>query len=160
MSVVRDGQVRYVLSMQYFGERLGAILERQQTPPGATVTIYDGKARVVWSSRATRAEVGRRASSALAAGFALGPEGTIDETGRDGAGQVTVFSRSSLSDWTVAIALQRSALNANLWRSLEWIIVGGCALLVLGAALVALIGTRIEAALRGMVRPAIALGHG
>jgi len=158
--VVRDGQVRYVLSMQYFGERLGAILERQQAPRGATVTIYDGKARVVWSSRATRAEVGRRASSALAAGFALGPEGTIDEAGPDGAGLVTVFSRSSLSDWTVAIALQRSALNANLWRSLEWIIVGGCVLLVLGAALVALIGTRIEAAVRGLVRPAIALGHG
>lgn len=158
--VVRDGQVRYVLSMQYFGERLGAILERQQAPRGATVTIYDGKARVVWSSRATRAEVGRRASSALAAGFALGPEGTIDEAGPDGGGLVTVFSRSSLSDWTVAIALQRSALNANLWRSLEWIIVGGCVLLVLGAALVALIGTRIEAAVRGLVQPAIALGHG
>lgn len=158
--VVRGGRVRYVLSMQYFGERLGAILERQQAPPGATVTIYDGRARVVWSSRATLAEVGRRASSALAAGFALGPEGTVDEPGPDGAGLVTVFSRSSLSDWTVAIALQRSALNANLWRSLEWIIVGGCALLLLGAVLVALIGTRIEAAVRGLVRPAIALGHG
>ena len=158
--VVRGGQVQYVLSMQYYGERLGAILERQQAPPGAKVTIYDGKARIVWSSRATRAEVGQRASSALAAGFALGPEGTVDEPGPGHAGLVTVFSRSSLSSWTVAIALQRSVLNANLWRSLEWIIVGGCALLVLGAALVALIGTRIEAALRGLVRPAIALGHG
>lgn len=158
--VVRDGQVRYVLSMQYFGERLGNIIERQQAPPGAAVTIYDSKARIVWSSRATRAEVGRRASSALAAGFALGPEGTVDEQGADGAGVVTVFSRSSLSDWTVAIALQRSVLNANLWRALEWIVAGGCGLLVLGAALVALIGTRIEAALRGLVRPAIALGHG
>jgi len=158
--VVRDGQVRYVLSMQYFGERLGAILERQRAPPGATVTIYDGKARIVWSSRARRAEVGRRASSALAAGFALGPEGTVDEPGQDGAGLVTVFSHSSLSDWTVAIALQRSVLNASLWRALEWIVVGGCGLLALGAALVALIGTRIEAALRGLVRPAIALGHG
>ena len=158
--VVRDGRVRYVLSMQYFGERLGAILERQRAPPGATVTIYDGKARIVWSSRARRAEVGRRASSALAAGFALGPEGTVDEPGQDGAGLVTVFSHSSLSDWTVAIALQRSVLNASLWRALEWIVVGGCGLLALGAALVALIGTRIEAALRGLVRPAIALGHG
>lgn len=158
--VVRAGQVRYVLSMQYFGERLGAILERQQVPPGATVTIYDGRARIVWSSRANRAEVGKRASSALAAGFALGPEGTVDEPGADGAGVVTLFSRSSLSDWTVAIALQRSALNANLWHALEWIVIGGCALLMLGAALVALVGTRIETALRGLVRPAIALGHG
>jgi len=158
--VVRAGRVRYVLSMQYFGERLGAILERQQAPPGATVTIYDGKARIVWSSRAVRDEVGRRASSALAAGFALGPEGTVDEPGADEAGLVTVFSHSLLSDWTVAIALQRSVLNASLWRALEWILVGGCALLALGAGLVALIGTRIEAALRGLVHPAVALGHG
>ncbi|WP_306397653.1 sensor histidine kinase [Telluria beijingensis] len=158
--VVRDGQVRYVLSMQYFGERLGNIIERQQAPPGAAVTIYDGKDRIVWSSRALRAEVGRHAGSALAAGFALGPEGAVYEPGMDGAGVVTVFSRSSVSDWTVAIALQRGALNANLWHALEWIVVGGCALLVLGAALVTLIGARIEAALRGLVRPAIALGHG
>lgn len=158
--VVRGGQVRYVLSMQYFGERLGALLERQKTPPGATVTIYDGKARIVWSSRAQSAEVGRRASSALAAGIALGPEGTVDETGGHGNGQVTVFSRSSLSDWTVAIALQRSVLSASLWRSLEWIVLGGFGLLALGVALVAMIGTRIEAAVRGLVRPAIALGRG
>ena len=153
--VIRAGEVRYVLSMQYYGERLGAILERQQAPPGATVTIYDGNARIVWSSRGGRSEVGRRASGALAAGFALGSEGTVDE-----AGGVTVFSHSSLSTWTVAIALQRSVLNANLWHSLEWIVIGGCALLALGAGLVALIGTRIEAALRGLVHPAIALGHG
>jgi PAS domain S-box-containing protein len=158
--VVRGGQVRYVLSMQYFGERLGAILERQQAPPGATVTIYDGMGRIVWSSRARLAEVGQRASSPLVAGFALGPEGIVDEAGADGAARVTVFSRSSLSDWTVAIALQRSVLNASLWRSLEWIVLGGCALLVLGMALVAVVGTRIEAAVRGLVRPAIALGHG
>lgn len=70
-----------------------------------------------------------------------------------------MFSHSSLSDWTVAIALQRSVLNASLWRALNWIVLGGFGLLALGAALVALIGTRIEAALRGLVRPAIALGH-
>ena len=158
--VVRAGEVRYVLSMQYYGERLGAILERQQAPPGATVTVYDGNARIVWSSRGARAEVGRRASPALAAGFALGPEGTVDEPAAAGVGLVTVFSHSSVSAWTVAIALQRSVLNANLWHSLEWIVIGGCALLALGAGLVALIGTRIEAALRGLVHPAIALGHG
>ncbi|MGF6272400.1 PAS domain S-box-containing protein [Massilia sp. UYP11] len=158
--VVRGGQVRYVLSMQYFGERLGAILERHRALPGSTVTIYDGQARIVWSSRARHAEVGQRASPALAAGFALGREGTVEETGPHDAGVVTVFSHSSLSGWTLAIALQRSVLNANLWRTLEWFVAAGCGLLALGAVLVALIGKRIETALRGLVRPAIALGHG
>jgi len=158
--VVREGQVRYVLSMQYSGASLGAPLARQQALPGATVTIYDGKTRIIWSSRTQGADVGQRASSALAAGIALGPEGTVDEAGPDGRGLVTVFSRSALSNWSVAIALQRSALNAGLWRSLEWIVLVGCGLLALGVALVALIGARLEQAMRGLVPPAIALGRG
>jgi len=158
--VLRAGQVRYVLSMQYVGERLGQIIARQRAPPGATVTIYDGQARIVWSSHARRIDVGQHASSALAAGMALGPEGTVDEVRPDGRALVTLFSRSSLSDWTVAIALQRTLLNAILWRSLAWILLVGCGLLALGVALVALIGTRLEAAIRGLVRPALALGRG
>jgi hypothetical protein len=34
--------------MQYFGECLGAILERQNIPPDATATIYDSTGRIVW----------------------------------------------------------------------------------------------------------------
>jgi len=158
--VLRGGQVRYVLSMQYFGERLGQILERQRAPPGATVTMYDGRARIVWSSHARRVDVGQHASTALAAGMALGPEGTVDEVGPDGRARVTLFSRSSLSDWTVAIALQRTLLNAGLWRALASIVLIGCGLLVLGMALVVTIGARLEAAIRRLVGPAFALGRG
>ena len=158
--VVRDGQVRYVLSMQYFGERLGAILAQQHVPPGATVTIYDGDARLVWSSRARRAEVGQRASATLADGFALGPEGMVDEPDLDGEPSVTVYTHSSLSNWVVAIALQRRVLGASLWHSLAWIALGALSLLALGVGLVVMIGTRIETAVRALVRPAIALGHG
>jgi hypothetical protein len=49
--VVRKGRVLYVLSMQYFGERLGAIVERQNIPPDATATIYDSTGRIVRRSR-------------------------------------------------------------------------------------------------------------
>jgi PAS domain S-box-containing protein len=172
--VVRDGRVRWALSMQYLGERLGAILERQQLPPDAGATIYDGNARVIWRSGpgpyAGRAGVGHMASSPLAAGMALGPEGIVDEAnepneakeggGQGEGGRVTVYSRSSISNWTVAIALQRGALDANLWHSLRWIVLGTLLLLLLGALLVRLVGKQIERALRALVHPAVALGHG
>jgi len=158
--VVRDGTVRYVLSMQYVGERLGAILEQQKIPPGATITIHDGAARIVWSSRGQRSEVGQRASATLAAGFALGPEGMVDENDLPDGARVTVFSRSSLSNWVVAIALERSMLTASFRQSLGWIVLGVLGLLAMGGALVTLIGTRIATAVRALVRPAIALGHG
>ena len=158
--VVRGGRVNWVLSMQYSGERLGTILARQRLPPGAGAVIYDGAARIVWSSSANPAHVGRRASAALAAGLVLGPEGMVDEEIEGRSGRVTVFSRSSISNWAVAIALRRSDLNASLWQSLRWIVLGAALLLLLGALLVRAVGARIEGAVRALVRPAVALGHG
>jgi PAS domain S-box-containing protein len=158
--VVRRGKVLYVLSMQYFGERLGAILERQHIPPDTAATIYDSSARIVWRSRGSHGDVGQRAGAALARAIALKPEGIVEETGPDGIAHVTVFSRSAVSKWAVAIALHRSALGAALWSSLAWIALGGLILFMLGLALVRAIGARIERSIRGLVRPAIALGYG
>ena len=158
--VVRNGRVLYVLSMQYFGERLGAILERQNIPPDVTATIYDSHADIVWRSRGSPGDVGRRASPAFASALAVQREGVVDEAGPDGVARVTLFSRSTVSKWAVAIALRRSALSAELWHSLAWIAVGALALLTLGLALVRAIGSRIERSISGLVSPAIALGYG
>jgi PAS domain S-box-containing protein len=158
--VVRNGRVSYVLSMQYFGERLGAILEHQNIPPDAAAAIYDSTARIVWRSRGSIGDVGLHAGAALAAGMVLEPEGIVDETGPDGVAYVTVFSRSTVSNWAVAIALRRGALNAALWRSMAWIALGALGMFALGLALVRAIGARIEQSIRGLVNPAIALGYG
>jgi PAS domain S-box-containing protein len=158
--VVRNSRVLYVLSMQYFGERLGAILERQNIPPDATATIYDSTARIVWRSRGSSGDVGRRASAALAGGMLLEPEGIVDENGTDGVPHVTVFSRSTMSNWAVAIALRRSVLNAALSRSMAWIALGALGMFALGLALVRAIGARIERSVGGLVKSAIALGYG
>jgi PAS domain S-box-containing protein len=158
--VVRNGRVVYVLSMQYFGERLGEILERQNIPPEASATIYDSSARIIWRSRAARGDVGQRAHPALAAGLAHDREGLVDEAGPDGMSYVTAFSRSSVSNWAVAIALRRSTLDATLRDSLTWIALGALALFGLGLALVRAIGSGIERSIGGLVEPAIALGYG
>jgi PAS domain S-box-containing protein len=158
--VVRNGRVLYVLSMQYFGERLGEILERQNIPPNTVATILDSSSHIVWRSRDWRGQVGHPASAPLAAALKREAEGIVDETGPEGAANVTVFSRSSVSNWAVAIALHRGALNAALWRSLAWIGLGALGLFALGLALVRAIGARLERSIRGLVRSAIALGYG
>ncbi len=158
--VVRRGRVVYVLSMQYFGERLGAILERQRIPAQAGATIYDSTGRIVWRNRGSPDDVGRHAGSALAAALVLEPEGIVDDTAPDGHRRVTVFSRSALSRWTVAIALRRSDLNAALWNALAWITLGALAAFALGLALVRRVGASIERSIRSLVDAAIALGYG
>lgn len=158
--VRRQGRVRYVLSMLYPGERLGAILERRNMLPAATATIYDGAGAIVWRSRGARGDVGRHAGAALAAALGRAPEGIVGEQGPDGTPGMTAFSRSTMSNWAVAITLPRSALSAALWRSLAWIALGALAMFALGLALVHAIGARIEASIVGLVNPAIALGYG
>lgn len=158
--VRRAGRVTYVLSMQYFGERLGEILERQQIPAHATATIYDSAGRVIWSSRGSPGDVGSHAQAALAAALAHAPEGIVDNGAMDGSSDVTVFSRSAVSKWAVAIALRRNDLNAALWNSLAWITLGALALFALGLGLVRSVGVRIERAVRALVQAAMALGYG
>lgn len=158
--VRRAGRVTYVLSMQYFGERLGEILERQQIPAHATATIYDSVGRVIWSSSGSPGDVGSHAQAALAAALAHAPEGIVDNGAMDGSSDVTVFSRSAVSKWAVAIALRRNDLNAALWNSLAWITLGALALFALGLGLVRSVGVRIERAVRALVQAAMALGYG
>jgi PAS domain S-box-containing protein len=158
--VRRRGRVRYVLSMQYFGERLGEILARQQIPAHATATIYDSVGRIIWSNRGSPGDVGDHAQAALAAALAHAPEGIVDDGGADGPGHVTVFSRSALSNWAVAIALRRSDLNEILWNSLVSITLGALALFALGLGLVGIVGARIERSVRALADAAIALGYG
>jgi PAS domain S-box-containing protein len=158
--VLRRGRVSYVLSMQYFGERLGAILDRQRMPARAVATIYDSTGRIIWRSRGSRSDVGGHAASALAAALLLEPEGIVDDTDAGGTRHVTVFSRSALSNWTVAIALRRSDLNAALWDALAWITVGALALFALGLALVRMVAASIERSIRALVDAALALGYG
>jgi PAS domain S-box-containing protein len=158
--VVRGGRVRYVLSMQYFGERLGEILERQNIPAQATATIYDSASRIIWRNHGSPDDVGRHAGAALAAALVLEREGIVDDPGTDGHRRVTVFSRSALSNWTVAIALRRSDLNAALWDALAWITLGALALFALGLALVRAVAASIERSVHALVEAAMALGYG
>lgn len=157
--VPRSGPVRYVLSLQYVGDRMGAIVKRQNVSAQAVATIYDGSARVVWGSHRAPGEVGTPAGAALAAALARRSEGAVDELGTDGVRYVTLFSRSSLSNWAVAIALRRSDLTAALGRSLAWITVGTFGLCLLGVLLVRAIGERIGRSIGDLVAPATALGH-
>jgi PAS domain S-box-containing protein len=158
--VRRAGRVLYVLSMQYFGERLGEILAREQIPAHATATIYDSTGRIIWSSRGSPGDVGGHAGAALGAALRHAPEGIVDDGDIDGTSHVTVFSRSALSNWAVAIALRRSDLNAALWNALAWITLGALALFALGLGLVRSVGVRIDRSVRALVQAALALGHG
>jgi hypothetical protein len=60
--------------------------------------------------------------------------GTLDDVNRDGTAVRTVFHRSSLSDWTVAVGVPRRVLYAAQYRSMRQVLIIGTAFLALSAA--------------------------
>lgn len=157
--VFRDGRVVYYLSMRFTPERLREVLVRQNLPPGWVVSIFDRQGTIVARTHDQDKYVGQTGSRELVRRMLQVKEGWIETDTLEGIPVVAVFSRSAVSDWSVAIGIPRAALAEYLWTPFAWIVAGTLVLLGLGIMLARKIGVRIAEAIRGLLEPARALGR-
>ena len=137
--VIRDGEVRYVLSAPIKPEALLAIVTRQRLEPGWVITAVDANGSRVLRWPRQEEYVGTPVSGTLAVMMAAGDrEGTGITTTSEGVEVYTAFSRSPTSGWVVAIGVPRTQVEATAWRSLATFGTG-IALSVFMAALVLLL---------------------
>jgi diguanylate cyclase (GGDEF)-like protein len=87
-------------------------------------------------------------------------EDSFEGTTLEGIPVLSVFSRSAVSNWTVAIGIPTRGLTVELWRSLSWLVLGLALLLVCSLVLAWFIGGRISRSIQGLSGPALALGLG
>jgi signal transduction histidine kinase len=158
--VRRDGRVAYVLSMGFFPTRLAEILMRQQLPASWVVAIFDSQGTVVARTHNPDRYVGQKGAPALVSRLAQDMEGELELVTLDGFHVQTVFSRSSQSNWSVAIGIPSAEFQAPLRSSMLWIVAGTLVLLALGIALARVLAGRIQRAIRALIPPAVALAHG
>ncbi|MBK6008814.1 sensor histidine kinase [Ramlibacter ginsenosidimutans] len=158
--VRRDGQVVYDVSMGMLPVRLGEILGRQALPAGWIAAIIDSRGTIVARSHEANRFVGQQAAPALLQRLLRDREGQLETDTLEGIPVVTVFSRSSVSNWSVAIGIPRTQLARQLWVSIAWLIAGTMSLLMLGSLLAQRIGSRISHSIRSLIEPAAALGRG
>jgi signal transduction histidine kinase len=78
----------------------------------------------------------------------------------EGIPVMAVFSRSAMSNWSVAIGVPSRELARHWWIPIAWIIAGAVVLLGSGIVLAHRIGSRISGSIRGLIAPATALGRG
>lgn len=157
--VRRDGQVVYDVSMGILPARLAEILGRQALPAGWIAAIIDSRGTIVARSHEAHRFVGQQVAPALMQ--RLGErQGQLETDSLEGIPVVTVFSRSSVSNWSVAIGIPRAQLDRQLWVSIAWLIAGTTGLLLLGSLLAQRIGSRISGSIRSLIEPAAALGRG
>ena len=158
--VRRGDRVVYSLAMGIFPERLGEILARQKIPPDWVVSIFDSRGTHVARTRASEQFIGQKGAPALVQRMAQVAEGRVETKTLEGIPVVAVFSRSAVSQWSVAIGIPRSFLASALWTPISMIIVAAVILLVLGIVMAHRVGSRIAGSIRGLIPPAAALGRG
>lgn len=158
--VSRGGQVVYDISMAFFPDRLGEILRRQELPAGWVGAIFDSQGTVIARTHNADRFVGKRAVPALVERLAQVTEGQVETETLEGIPAVVVFSRSSVSNWSVGIGIPRAVLRKELRTSIYWLIAGTVVLLAMGIAFAQWFGARIARSIRGLIAPAAALGRG
>ena len=112
--VVREGVVRYYLSVAGFASALQSIMEQQRLPQGWVASILDGKGVVVARNQDPERFVGKPTSERLAAQLARREEGVFESTTIDGVPIMATFSKSPGYGWSVVIGVPVSIATAPL----------------------------------------------
>jgi len=116
--VMRDGQLRYVLSALVKTDGVRELVDRQQLPDDWVVSVFDAGGLRVARSRQHAEFQGTEAAPSL--------KKLMRESGEQGSGLTralegdevyTAFIRSRRSGWTVAIGMPVAFIDSAVWRS-------------------------------------------
>lgn len=154
------GQVAYSLGITVFPEDLNRILREQNLPSGWVAAILDGEGTIVGRNLAPKKFIGSKATPALRQALTQSREGTVELTSQEGIPLQGAYSRSSATDWAVAIGIPRESLQQAMLASLARLAASVAALFAIGLILAWLMGGRIARSVRALTAPAAALGRG
>jgi diguanylate cyclase (GGDEF)-like protein len=158
--VRRRNAIVYSLDAGIVPERLSGILTQQRLPPNWIAAIFDSTGTTVSRTHEMNRFLGKKGSPALVKRMSEVAEDSIVVTSLEGIPVLTVFSRSTVSNWTVAIGIPMRDLTAELWHQLWWIVLGLVLLLLSSLGSAWAIGRRISRSIQGLSGPALALGVG
>jgi len=159
--VTSGGRVRYALGAYIdFQQRLRSVLGRQQFSDTWTATVFDRQKLIVARTRDAVQRVDTPISADLAEQSSRGRDGWHQGRTLEGVTVFAAFSRSPITEWTVAIGIPADLVNASLRRSLMAVVSVGLTFLVVAAGLAVVIGRRISASIGSLSPAAHALARG
>lgn len=155
--VLRDNELRYVMSLGLMPEDLRALLQSQGLPAEWSAAIWDSRGITIASVRDHARMLGTAAPPRLTAL----PVGAVVRTRNvDGEEVLTAVGRGQWSDWTIAVAYPAALVDKQLIDSLLfW---GATILSVVGlvVGLAFLFGRTLTRPLANLTAAAGALGRG
>lgn len=154
------GEVAYSLGITVFPEHLNALLIAQNLPAGWVAAMVDSSGTVVGRNITPEKFVGSKVQPILLRALSQSREGTLESPSLEGTPVHAAYSRSALTNWSVAIGIPRASLQQALMQSLARIALGVTALFAIGLTLAWFMGGRIARSVSALTIPAIALGRG
>ncbi|WP_088346699.1 MULTISPECIES: sensor domain-containing diguanylate cyclase [Rhodomicrobium] len=158
--VRQGGTIRYILGAGILPERFASLLAEQRFDPDIRAAIFDGTGTIVARTHEMDTFIGRKGNPTVVARLGEVAEDAVDAISVEGIPVLSVFSRSSFSNWSVTIGIPKQILNQGLWQKLTWLVIGLVILLAGSLALAWEIGSQIAGAIRKLAAPALALGSG
>lgn len=158
---VRMGQtVSYVLSGVVLPAQLQKIINNSSQPRDRFVVIFDKSGIIGARSHEPGRFVGKSVAPGLAARLKEVNEDAFEVRTLEGVPVVSVFSRSEVTGWGVAIGIPTQTLTAGLRYSMWQLATLTALLLCLGLATAWWMGGRISRAIDKLMQPAIDLAQG
>src|SRR6185369_262631 len=141
--VRRDGKIRYSLNGEVDPGKLSSLLRDQRLPPGWIGGVLDSQGTIVARTRDAERLVGQKGSPELVQRIKQVREDVLESRTVEGIAVLTVFSRSPISNWTVAIGIPQRELTTHLWYSMARLFIAAFFALITALGLAALLGRRL-----------------
>jgi len=158
--VVKDAQVRFVLTAMVHTRELRDVLLGQRLRSTWIGTILDRKRVIIARTRGEEQFVGQPASEPLLAASARASEGWYRGLTKEGTSTYSAFSRSPRTGLTVALGVPAALIEAPLGRSLWRIAGSGVLVLALGVAVAIFFARRIAGPITALSVAAQEIGRG
>lgn len=158
--VKRDGSTIYSLNATVAPAQFSRILAEQKLPNSWRAAIIDSTGSVVARTHGMEKFVGKKVTPDLLRRMSVSDENTFESKTLEGIPVLTVYSRSPVTRWTVALGMPLDELTAGLRQMLAWLIIATLAALFIGLSLAWFIGGRVARSITTLIKPAIALGSG
>ncbi|QCG89043.1 ATP-binding protein [Azospirillum sp. TSH100] len=158
--VIRDGVVRYLLSLTIAQERLQAILSPDRLPPDWVAGVLDGDGVIVARSRRTDQVVGTRLPGEVWERIRQLPDRIQHAANLEGEITLQAYARSQSSGWVVGASVPEEHVAAPARQALLLFAGGGTALFLISVGAVIVLARRLTHPFAELARAAEAVGAG
>ncbi|HYD65617.1 PAS domain S-box protein [Azospirillum sp.] len=158
--VIRDEEVRYLLSLTIGLERLQALVAPERLPPGWLAGVVDGDGLYIARSAKSEQFVGTRLPSEIWERSRGVPEGVHRIFDAEGNAALQAYSRSQVSGWLIGVSVKEDLIAAPSRQTLLLFLAGGLVLLLTAISGAFMLGRRLTRPVLQLVQAAEAMGAG